>query len=126
MTFIYNRTSEKLKRKQLRQNMTNCEKIIWAKLKNKQVENCKFRNQYSVAEFVVDFYCPELKLAIEIDGDSHFVEGAIEYDRDRQKFIESLGICFLRFTNDDVYHRLDGVLEKIVERIRELRGVIEF
>jgi very-short-patch-repair endonuclease len=122
MTKLFNKTSEKLKRRELRSNMTKAEAIVWQKLRCKQLENCKFRNQYSVDRFVLDFYSPELKLAIEIDGDSHFLEGAAQYDEERQIFIESTGIKFLRFTNKDVYENLNGVLETIAYKIRELRG----
>lgn len=120
MTRLYNRTSEKAKRQQLRRNMTKAEFIIWQKLKGKQLEGYKFRSQYSIGNFVVDFYCTKLKLAIEIDGESHFVDGAQEYDQERQAFIESVGIRFLRFTNDEVYENLEGVLERITQEIREL------
>ena len=120
MTQLYNRTSEKAKRQQLRRNMTKVEFIIWQKLKGKQLEGYKFRRQYGVGSFVVDFYCTELKKAIEIDGDSHFEEGAQDYDRERQAFIESVGIRFLRFTNDEVYGNLEGVLERITQEIWEL------
>ena len=71
--------------------------------------------------FVIDFYSAELKLAIEIDGDSHFQNGAAEYDQARQEFMESVGIKFIRFTNNDVYGNLSGVLESIVQYIRDLR-----
>jgi len=121
MTKLYNRTSEKAKRQQLRRNMTKAEFLLWQKLKAKQLEGVKFRSQYGVGQFVVDFYCTELKLAIELDGDSHFQDGAQEYDWERQAFIESVGIRFLRFTNDEVYGNLDGVLERILQKIGELR-----
>ncbi len=121
MTKLFNKTSEKLKRRQLRSNMTKAEALIWQKLRCKQIENCKFRNQYSVDRFVLDFYSPEIKLAIEIDGESHFQEGAALYDNERQIFIESAGIKFLRFTNNQVYENLNGVLETIAHKIRELR-----
>jgi very-short-patch-repair endonuclease len=88
-----------------------------AKLRCKQIENCKFRNQYSVEQFVLDFYSPEIKLAIEIDGESHFQEGAAHYDKERQIFIEPTGINFLRFTNNQVYENLNGVLEIIAQEI---------
>ena len=101
--------------------MTKAEALIWQKLRCKQIENCKFRNQYSVEQFVLDFYSPEIKLAIEIDGESHFQEGAAHYDNERQIFIESAGIKFLRFTNNQVYENLNGVLEIIAQKIRELR-----
>jgi very-short-patch-repair endonuclease len=121
MTQLFNKTTEKLKRQQLRRNMTKAEAIIWQKLRCKQIETCKFRNQYSVDRFVLDFYSPEIKLAIEIDGESHFQEEAAQYDRERQIFIESTGINFLRFTNNQVYENLNGVLEIIAQKIRELR-----
>jgi very-short-patch-repair endonuclease len=121
MTKLFNKTSEKLKRRELRTNMTKAEAIVWQKLRCKQLENCKFRNQYSVDRFVLDFYSPELKLAIEIDGESHFQEGVAQYDEERQIFIESAGIKFLRFTNKDVYENLNGILETIANKIRELR-----
>lgn len=121
MTKLYNKTSEKLKRQQLRKEMTKAEKLLWEKLKSQQLENCKFRRQYSVDKFVLDFYSPEIKLAIEVDGDSHFQDGAVEYDAERQIFIESVGIKFLRFTNDDVYHNLEGVIEVIAGKIQLLR-----
>ncbi len=121
MTILYNRTSEKEKRQKLRKNMTKAEKIIWQKIRDQQLEGYKFRRQYSVAEFILDFYCPKLKLAIEIDGESHFQATAIEYDQARQTFIEATGIRFLRFTNEDVDQNLDGVLETIVATIQQLR-----
>jgi very-short-patch-repair endonuclease len=121
MTKLFNKTSEKLKRQELRRNLTKAEAIVWQKLRCKQVENCKFRNQYSVSQFVLDFYSPEIKLGIEIDGESHFQEGAAPYDEERQIFIESAGISFLRFTNNEVYQNLNGVLEVIAQKIRELR-----
>jgi very-short-patch-repair endonuclease len=121
MTKLYNKTSEKDKRQSLRNNMPPAEQLIWARLKGKQVENCKFRRQYSVGAFVIDFYTVELKLAIEIDGDSHFADGAEVADRERQSFIESSGIRFLRFTNRQVYEELDAVIEAISQMICTLR-----
>ncbi len=73
-------------------------------------------------KFVIDFYSLELKLAIEVDAETHFQEGSTEYDRARQEFIESAGIKFIRFTNNDVYANLFGVLESIAQNIRNLRG----
>lgn len=64
---------------------------------------------------MVDFYCPQQKLAIEIDGDSHFAAGAEEYDKERQEVIESYGISFLRFTNAEVRENIEGVVLRIKE-----------
>jgi very-short-patch-repair endonuclease len=121
MTKLYNKTSEKDKRQSLRNNMPLAEQLVWARLKGKQIENCKFRRQYSVGSFVVDFYTVEIKLAIEIDGDSHFTDGAEVADRERQSSIEASGMRFLRFTNRQVYEELDAVIEAISQMICTLR-----
>jgi very-short-patch-repair endonuclease len=123
MTKLYNKTSEKDKRQSLRNNMPLAEQLVWARLKGKQIENCKFRRQYSVGGFIIDFYTVEIKLAIEIDGDSHFGDGAEIADRERQSFIEAGGIRFLRFTNQQVYEELDAVIEAISQLIYTLRGL---
>lgn len=121
MTELYNRTSELEKRRRLRKRSTSTEIIIWAKLRGRQLENCKFRRQYSVGPFVIDFYAPELKLAIEIDGPIHFQPEAIEYDKRRQLYLETKGIYVIRFTNNQVYQELDGVLEAIAQTVSQLR-----
>jgi very-short-patch-repair endonuclease len=123
MTKLYNKTSEKDKRQSLRNNMPLAEQLVWARLKGKQIDNCKFRRQYSVGGFVVDFYTVEIKLAIEIDGDSHFTDGAEVADRERQSLIESSGIRFLRFTNRQVDEELGAVIEAISQMVCTLRGV---
>jgi len=117
MTNIFNKTDVKEKRRALRKRMPPAEVTLWSKLRSKGLNGCKFRRQYSIGSYIVDFYCPQIKLVIEVDGDSHFVDGADSYDRNRQAIIESLGISFLRFTNRDVYERLEGVINTILERI---------
>jgi very-short-patch-repair endonuclease len=121
MTELYNKTSEKDKRQSLRNNMPPAEKLIWNRLKGKQIEGCKFRRQYSISAFVVDFYVPKLRLAIEIDGSSHDGDAAQAYDAERQTFLESKGTRFLRFTNQQVYEELDAVIESIGSIVCELR-----
>jgi very-short-patch-repair endonuclease len=122
MTKLYNRTDEKNKRKMLRSTMPEAEVILWSKLKGKSLNGYKFRRQYSIEKFVVDFYCPELKLAIEVDGDSHYREGAEQRDREREAVIESYGISFLRFTNRQVVENVDGVLHSVMQYIEELNA----
>jgi len=95
----------------LRNNMTLAEILLWNHLKQKKLLGYDFHRQKPIAEFVVDFYCPRLSLAIEIDGDSH--EGKLEKDGKRQHDIEEFGIRFLRFSDEEVKHNLDGVLEAI-------------
>jgi very-short-patch-repair endonuclease len=119
MTRAFNKTEETPKRRKLRQNMSPAEVLLWLKLKDKGLKGYKFRRQYSVDKFVVDFYCPKHKLAIEVDGDSHYVEGAELSDQERQVIIEAYGITFLRFTNREIYNNIAGVLEKIAEYLSE-------
>ena len=113
MGILYNRQSRNELRRRLRHEMPKAEVILWHYLKGKQINSHKFRRQFGIGPYVVDFYCAKLKLAIEIDGDLHFSEDAQQYDFDRQKYIEEFNIKFLRFTNDDVYTNLDGVIRAI-------------
>ena len=120
MTKVYNRKTELKRRKALRKNMPEAEIILWSKLKGKQISGYKFRRQYGVGSYVIDFYCPKLKLAIEVDGMSHFQPGSETRDNERQKFIENYDIQFLKCINTDIYENLDGVIEKIGETIHEI------
>jgi very-short-patch-repair endonuclease len=121
MTKLYNKSNELGKRRSLREDMPEAEVLVWKRLRRRQVEGCKFRRQYGVDVYVVDFYCPELKLVIEIDGDSHFRGDAPIYDAARQEFLEAIGMMVLRYTNHQVYQDLEGVIEMIALRIREMR-----
>ena len=123
MTKIYNKASEKEKRRLLRKNMPKAEVIMWSKLKQKQLLVYRFRRQYSVDSYVVDFFCPELKLTVEIDGTIHFKDGVEYYDSNRQKSIEQLGIKFLRFKNAEVFKNLNGVLEVIVDNVQKIKDL---
>ncbi|MBF0559531.1 MAG: DUF559 domain-containing protein [Nitrospirae bacterium] len=96
-----------------------CHTILWSKLKGKGL-GFKFRRQYSIGRFIVDFYCPALKLAIEIDGNSHYTEAANISDRAREEIIERYGCVFLRFTNQEIYENSDGAIAKIMECINGL------
>ncbi|MBI1888967.1 MAG: DUF559 domain-containing protein [Candidatus Spechtbacteria bacterium] len=117
MTEIFNTHLQRTKRKGLRKSMPLAEIILWLKLKRKQLGGHRFRRQYSIGRFVIDFYCPKARLAIEIDGASHFGRDAEKYDEERQDFIESLGINFLRFTNMEIYKNLDDVISEISKQL---------
>jgi very-short-patch-repair endonuclease len=121
MTLNFNKKKEQEKRRYLRMNMPKSEVLLWVKLKNKQVCGERFLRQYSVDQYILDFYCPRLKLAIEIDGDSHFMPGAQEQDKTRQEHIEAFGIRFLRFTNEDVCKNVDGVCQTVYNAVDELK-----
>ncbi len=120
MTLAFNKKIGQNRRRYLRKNMPKSEVILWSKLKNKQMNGERFLRQYGVDQYILDFYCPRLKLAIELDGDSHFMPGAQEQDKARQEYIESFGIRFLRFTNADVCENIDGVCWDIYEEIEKL------
>jgi very-short-patch-repair endonuclease len=113
---IFNRPEQKSFRSALRRNQTEPEQRLWARLRSKQF-GVKFRRQHGVGRYIVDFYCAELGLIIELDGDSHYQEGAPAYDAVRDEFMRRLGLRVLRFTNQDVMQQLDAVLEKIAHAV---------
>ncbi len=96
-------------------------------LKGKQLQGFKFRRQQGVGKYVVDFYCPMVKLSVEVDGATHWTQRERIHDAEKEEFVEKLGICVVRFTNTDVYENLEGVLEDIhkiaSERLSKSRGI---
>jgi very-short-patch-repair endonuclease len=115
MAYLYNDQELKTKRRNQRNNMPAPEQALWYYLKGRNLKGYKFRRQFSVSNFILDFFCPQLKLGIEIDGDSHFLNNqTIGYDRLREQFLEKEQIKLLRFTNDEVKNNLESVIEKIL------------
>jgi very-short-patch-repair endonuclease len=108
----YERYLKELARK-LRQNMTLGEVLLWQRLKRKQIRGYDFDRQRPIDRYIVDFYCKDLKLAIEIDGSSHDGEEAKVNDDIRQERLESLGVRFLRFTDADVKRNMEMVVDSI-------------
>ena len=117
MTAFFNRSDEKPLRQRLRGQMPSAEVILWSKLRGRQLLGKKFRRQFSVGPYCLDFYCPEIHLAVELDGDSHFSTQAKAHDARRDQSIETFRIRILRFTNTDIYENLDGVLQVVVATI---------
>ncbi|NLQ19063.1 endonuclease domain-containing protein [Marinomonas sp. M1K-6] len=101
----------------LRNNLTEPEKILWQRIRSKQL-GVKFRRQHGIGKYIVDFYCPEKKLVIELDGDSHYNHDTQAYDRKRDDFMRSQGLQVIRFTNQDIMKKLDAVLEVIHQSIQ--------
>ena len=124
MSGVFSSASEKKLRQKLRKSMPKAEIILWSRLRRKQLRGTRFRRQHSVGPYVIDFYCPALKLAIEVDGESH-TETKKPYDDMRQHHIERYGIRFLRYTNSDVYENLDGVLNNIWATIKEMQQELD-
>jgi len=114
---IFNKNDTKIIRQSLRQNMPLPEVILWQRIKAKQLLGLKFRRQYSVGKYIVDFYRPEKKLAIEIDGDTHYNEQAKRYDSKREIFIANYGIKIIRFTNLEIIRNINGAIEKIMKSL---------
>ncbi len=107
--------------KSLRKNSTLGERLLWKYLRKRQILGYKFRRQYPILNYILDFYCPELKLAIEIDGASHD-ESKYEYDLKRQKEVEAYGVIFLRFTEYEVRENAVQVADFVQNKICYLRG----
>jgi very-short-patch-repair endonuclease len=97
--------------KRLRKNMTLSEVLLWNELKNKKMLNMDFDRQRPILNYIVDFYCKDLMLAIEVDGDSH--NSKYEQDKIRQKELENAGVRFLRFDDLEVKKDIVNVLREI-------------
>ncbi len=106
----YNPKLKPLARK-LRNNSTKSEVLLWNYLKGKQLKGLDFHRQKPIGNYIVDFFCNELMLAIEIDGESHY--GNERKDEERQKEIEKLGVKFLRFDESEIYYNLANVIKTI-------------
>jgi cyclase len=104
------------KAKALRDNPTQSEMVLWGYLQKRPL-GYKFRRQHPIKIFVLDFYCHELRLAIEADGSIHLDRKIAAKDEERQKYLEEKGISFLRFTNEEIEKRLETVAEKIENHI---------
>jgi very-short-patch-repair endonuclease len=114
---IFNLHKYKERRKELRNNSTKAEQLLWKQLKNSRFENLKFRRQQGIGRYIVDFYCPNKMLVIELDGDSHYYDDAKEYDKVRDEFMKTEGLKVIRLTNNDIYKNINGVLEEIKKEI---------
>jgi very-short-patch-repair endonuclease len=89
--------------KTMRSNATDTEHLMWQLLRAKRFMNLKFHRQHMIALYIVDFYCHELGLVIELDGSQHVTDDAIEYDAERTKYLEVLGLTVVRYWNNDVH-----------------------
>lgn len=110
---LNNNVSLKPLRRQLRSALTPAEAVLWKQLQSRQLAGRKFRRQHSVGPFVLDFYCPRERIAVELDGAAHDHERAAQRDEARTSYLQSLGIRVVRFENRDVIENLEGVLKAI-------------
>ena len=119
MQRIFNKIEYKQRRQELRNNMTEPEKRLWSILSNNKL-GVKFRRQHGIGHYIVDFYCPELKLIIEVDGESHFSDDAQAYDKIRGAYMLGLGLTTIRYHNHDVVHNIEAIYQSIHQYIQNV------
>ena len=115
----HNQKHLKENRRTLRNNGTAAEAILWRGLKNKQIHGLRFRRQFSIDNYILNFYCISKKVAIELDGNQHFTAYGVQSDEVRDNYLKSLGIRVIRFHNQDIYQNEAAVLEIIKEKLAE-------
>lgn len=115
MQFQYNKSLKQFSRYN-KKNQTNAEKILWFSLRNKQLEGNKFRRQFPILHYILDFYCIEKQLAIELDGSQHIANES--YDKQRTVDLEKIGIRVIRFWDNEILQNLNEVLEKILLELK--------
>jgi very-short-patch-repair endonuclease len=106
----------------LRNNQTPAEQLLWSKLRSRGLSGFKFRRQHPIDHYILDFYCHEVRLGIEIDGGHHANEDISEKDKQRTAYLNEKGIHVIRFWNDDVLKHTDEVLAEIDANLKELEG----
>jgi very-short-patch-repair endonuclease len=102
--------------RQLRHESTDCERLLWQRLRNRQLGDLKFRRQYPLPPYVLDFYCAALCLAVELDGGQHFSDEAQHKDAERSRYLERHGVRVLRFSNREVLMQMPEVLAEILRQ----------
>ena len=108
--------------RELRQDSTDAEKLLWAELRNRRLKGLKFRRQHPLDKFIVDFYCNEKKLVVELDGALHDEKINKDYDEARTALLAGLNVFVLRFRNEEVINNMKEVLKKISEVTGMLNG----
>ena len=115
-----NHPATKEYRRLLRMTETPTERMLWKKLKGKQLEGYRFRQQHGFGPYVLDFYCPSLRLCIEIDGEVHVEDRVKQKDEERTIFLKENRIKVLKFRNEEVEQNIGNVLERIKNYIRSI------
>jgi very-short-patch-repair endonuclease len=120
---IHNKKELEEIRKKLRSDSTFAEIFLWKHLKQKQLNGRKFRRQHSIGNYIVDFYCPDERLVIELDGEPHFDEEIKIYDEKRTKYLNGLNVKVIRFENVEILYNLENVLNKITSEFESNKNV---
>ena len=120
-SFFYNASPEIFKRaRELRKNLTGAEKALWDELKENKFNGLHFRRQHPISKFIVDFYCHQYSLVIELDGGVHLKEDVAERDEGREYELKKLGIKILRFKNEEILSNIESVLHRIESYISKI------
>jgi len=114
---IFNRKRTEKQRKELRNSGTAAEAMLWKHLQRRQILGKKFRRQEGIGPYIVDFYCPECRVIVELDGAPHFEADEQEYDAERTNYLEELGMKVIRFENRTLYEDTERVLETIKQEL---------
>jgi very-short-patch-repair endonuclease len=101
----------------LRKNMTDAEKLLWSKIRGKQLRDCQFYRQKTIGNYIVDFFCPKGNLVVEVDGGQHYFSEGKQRDEIRDKRLSQMGLKVLRFSDMDVLKNIDGVIAVIIQNL---------
>ncbi len=112
--YLANNKVFKERRRALRRKQTPAEKIMWSYVRNRKLDGLRFLRQYSLGPYILDFFCPEHKFAIELDGSVHTSIEAIKYDKDRESYLSALGIKTVRFKNDEMISNPTKVINSLL------------
>ena len=115
---LFNASAKRKTRTHLRKSSTAAEAVLWTHIQNRKLLGKKFRRQSSVGPYIVDFYCPECRLVVELDGAPHFAPQVDEYEKRRTEYLENAGLKILRFENKAVRDNIEFVLEMIKQRLQ--------
>ena len=116
---VNNIAEHKEKRRLLRSNSTPAEAVMWQILKGDKLMGVRWRRQFSIGPYILDFYCPSLKMAIELDGAVHYTDSGYHHDFVRDRYLSEKGIEILRFENKTVWNGQEAIIESITNKIEE-------
>ena len=123
----YNRKELLEARRQLRQAGEAAEAVLWTAIKSRKIDGFKFRRQFSVGPYILDFYCPEARLCIELDGAGHQTIDGVKYDNARSSYLfHEHNIKTIRFENRDLYYNLDGVIKVIKDKLKQTKPLSHY
>ncbi len=125
MKYLKNDSILKQRRQELRRNQTEVEKAFWSRVRSSQFHRLRFFRQYSVGPYILDFYCPALKLAVELDGGQHNDPDNRAYDAERATYLIANGIKVIRFWNHEVLGDIEEVLSKLEEKVTPLNPPLD-